>query len=134
MFALGIVDKLTPGNLTGGRFVAGTGEIATDGDGRADRRHPAEDGRARGRRARPCSSPRPPTARTRSGAVPAGLRLIKVRSLAGAMSALHALKRRPVPAVSRPAEPQYWLAAATTARTDRRAGRMAMIAVELAAA
>ena len=27
MFALGIVDKLTPGNLTGGRFVAGTGEI-----------------------------------------------------------------------------------------------------------
>lgn len=27
MFALGIVDKLTPGNLTGGRFVAGTGTI-----------------------------------------------------------------------------------------------------------
>ena len=31
MFALGIVDMLTPGNLTGGRFVAGTGEIAADG-------------------------------------------------------------------------------------------------------
>ncbi|WP_405924069.1 PDZ domain-containing protein [Streptomyces sp. NBC_00035] len=27
MFALGIVDKLTPGNLTGGKFVAGTGTI-----------------------------------------------------------------------------------------------------------
>ncbi len=27
MFALGIVDKLTPGSLTGGRFVAGTGTI-----------------------------------------------------------------------------------------------------------
>ena len=27
MFALGIVDKLTPGALTGGRFVAGTGTI-----------------------------------------------------------------------------------------------------------
>ncbi|MEF2527095.1 MULTISPECIES: YlbL family protein [Streptomyces] len=27
MFALGIVDKLTPGDLTGGRFVAGTGTI-----------------------------------------------------------------------------------------------------------
>jgi PDZ domain-containing protein len=27
MFSLGIVDKLTPGDLTGGRFVAGTGTI-----------------------------------------------------------------------------------------------------------
>ncbi|MBT2506272.1 PDZ domain-containing protein [Streptomyces sp. ISL-98] len=27
MFSLGIVDKLTPGNLTGGKFVAGTGTI-----------------------------------------------------------------------------------------------------------
>ncbi|MDQ1036267.1 PDZ domain-containing protein [Streptomyces sp. V3I8] len=27
MFALGIVDKLTPGSLTGGKFVAGTGTI-----------------------------------------------------------------------------------------------------------
>lgn len=31
MFALGIVDKLTPGNLTGGKFVAGTGTIDDDG-------------------------------------------------------------------------------------------------------
>lgn len=31
MFALGIIDKLTPGKLTGGAKVAGTGEI--DGDG-----------------------------------------------------------------------------------------------------
>lgn len=31
MFALGIVDKLTPGNLTGGKFVAGTGTITDDG-------------------------------------------------------------------------------------------------------
>ncbi|MGW7498806.1 S16 family serine protease [Streptomyces luteogriseus] len=27
MFALGIYDKLTPGSLTGGKFVAGTGTI-----------------------------------------------------------------------------------------------------------
>ena len=27
MFALGIVDKLTPGSLTGGAFIAGTGTI-----------------------------------------------------------------------------------------------------------
>ncbi len=31
MFALAIYDKLTPGSLTGGQSVAGTGEIAADG-------------------------------------------------------------------------------------------------------
>ncbi|MFH8464655.1 PDZ domain-containing protein [Streptomyces sp. NPDC017991] len=31
MFALGIVDKLTPGSLTGGKFVAGTGTITDEG-------------------------------------------------------------------------------------------------------
>ncbi|MGW0822323.1 YlbL family protein [Streptomyces sp. NPDC002845] len=31
MFALGIVDKLTPGSLTGGTFVAGTGTIDDNG-------------------------------------------------------------------------------------------------------
>jgi PDZ domain-containing protein len=31
MFALGIYDKLTPGALTGGKFVAGTGTIDDDG-------------------------------------------------------------------------------------------------------
>jgi len=31
MFALGIVDKLTPGELNGGKFVAGTGTISPDG-------------------------------------------------------------------------------------------------------
>lgn len=31
MFALGIVDKLTPGQLTGGKFIAGTGTIDDDG-------------------------------------------------------------------------------------------------------
>ncbi|MEV8531122.1 PDZ domain-containing protein [Streptomyces sp. NPDC051211] len=31
MFALGIVDKLTPENLTGGKFVAGTGTIDDEG-------------------------------------------------------------------------------------------------------
>ncbi|WP_432247975.1 YlbL family protein [Streptomyces sanyensis] len=32
MFALGIVDKLTPGDLTGGEFVAGTGTIDEAGE------------------------------------------------------------------------------------------------------
>jgi PDZ domain-containing protein len=31
MFALGIIDKLTPGDLTGGQAIAGTGEISPDG-------------------------------------------------------------------------------------------------------
>ena len=31
MFALGLIDKLTPGDLTGGNFIAGTGEIEDDG-------------------------------------------------------------------------------------------------------
>jgi PDZ domain-containing protein len=31
MFALGIVDKLQPGSLTGGQVVAGTGEIDENG-------------------------------------------------------------------------------------------------------
>lgn len=32
MFALGVVDKLTPGDLTGGKHVAGTGSISPDGE------------------------------------------------------------------------------------------------------
>jgi PDZ domain-containing protein len=32
MFALGIIDRLTPGNLTGGLHVAGTGTIAQSGE------------------------------------------------------------------------------------------------------
>jgi PDZ domain-containing protein len=31
MFSLGIYDKLTPGSLTGGKFIAGTGTITPDG-------------------------------------------------------------------------------------------------------
>jgi len=31
MFSLGLYDKLTPGSLTGGKFVAGTGEITPEG-------------------------------------------------------------------------------------------------------
>lgn len=31
MFSLGIIDKLTPGKLTGGEFIAGTGTIDDDG-------------------------------------------------------------------------------------------------------
>ena len=32
MFALGIVDELTPGDMTGGKDIAGTGTITASGD------------------------------------------------------------------------------------------------------
>ncbi len=52
MFSLGIYDTLTPGSLTGGATVAGTGTIDGRRPGRADRRHPAEDRRRPQRRRR----------------------------------------------------------------------------------
>ena len=51
MFALGIIDTLTPGELNGGENVAGTGHDRRRRHGRPDRRHPPEDvGRGRCRR------------------------------------------------------------------------------------
>jgi Lon-like protease len=90
MFSLGIVDKLTPGNLTGGRFVAGTGEISADGSVSAIGGIQQKMAGARQAGATLFLTPAancPDTA----GAVPAGMRLVKVRNLAGAVSALHAL-------------------------------------------
>ena len=91
MFALGIVDKLTPGALTGGRYVAGTGTIDDEGHvgaiggipqkmvgaadaGATDFLVPADN----------CQE----AVRT----APDGLRLVKVESLATAVDALEALR------------------------------------------
>ena len=52
MFTLGIIDKLKPEDLTGGKIIAGTGTIDDDGQRRPDRRHPAEAGRRPRRPAR----------------------------------------------------------------------------------
>jgi PDZ domain-containing protein len=90
MFALGIVDKLTPGNLTGGRFVAGTGEISADGTVSAIGGIQQKMAGARQAGATLFLTPAANCADT-AGAVPAGMRLVKVRNLAGAVSALHAL-------------------------------------------
>jgi len=90
MFALGIVDKLTPGNLTGGRFVAGTGEISADGTVSAIGGIQQKMAGARQAGATLFLTPAANCADT-SGAVPAGMRLVKVRNLASAVSALHAL-------------------------------------------
>ena len=90
MFALGIVDKLTPGNLTGGRFIAGTGR---DLRGRAVSAIGGIQQKMAGARQAGATLFLTPAANCAdtAGAVPAGMRLVKVRNLAGAVSALHAL-------------------------------------------
>jgi PDZ domain-containing protein len=97
MFALGIIDKITPANLTGGKFIAGTGEIATNGAVEPIGGIQQKMAAARAAGATIFLTPAancPDTA----GAVPAGLRLIKVSTLRGAVAALDALKAgRPVP-------------------------------------
>jgi Lon-like protease len=90
MFALGIVDKLTPGNLTGGRFIAGTGEISANGTVSPIGGIQQKMAGARAAGATIFLTPAancPDTA----GAVPAGLRLVKVSTLAGAVAALKTL-------------------------------------------
>jgi Lon-like protease len=54
MFALGLIDKITPDNLTGGRFIAGTGEIEANGTvqpigGSGPRRDAPDQGKLPGR-------------------------------------------------------------------------------------
>ncbi len=98
MFALGIVDKLTPGgNLTGGRFIAGTGEISADGTVAPIGGIQQKMAGARSAGATVFLSPAANCSDARS-AVPPGMRLVKVSTLHGALQALAALKAgRPVP-------------------------------------
>jgi len=96
MFALGIIDKITPDNLTGGRFIAGTGEIEANGtvDPIGGIQQKMAGARAAG--ATVFLSPAADCPDT-AGSVPAGLQLIKVSSLAGAIADLNDLKAgRPV--------------------------------------
>ena len=98
MFALGIVDKLGSVNLTGGRFIAGTGEIAPNG---AVQPIGGIQQKMVGARSKGATVFLTPAANCQDavGAVPAGMRLIKVSTLAGAVGALEALKAgRPTPA------------------------------------
>jgi Lon-like protease len=97
MFALAIIDKLTPDALTGGRFIAGTGEIEPTGQVEPIGGIQQKMAAARAAGATVFLTPAGNCAGT-SGAVPAGLRLVKVSTLAGAVSALQAIKSgRPVP-------------------------------------
>jgi Lon-like protease len=97
MFALGIIDMLSPANLTGGRFIAGTGEIEANGtvDPIGGIQQKLAGARAAGATIFLTPAANCPDA---AHAVPAGMRLIKVSTLSGAIGDLNALKEgRPVP-------------------------------------
>jgi Lon-like protease len=97
MFALGIIDKITPDNLADGRFIAGTGEI--EANGTVDPIGGIQQKMIGARQAGATVFLAPAANCTdTSGAVPAGLRVVKVYSLAGAIADLQALKAgKPVP-------------------------------------
>jgi PDZ domain-containing protein len=97
MFALGIIDKITRADLTGGRFIAGTGEIEANGTVEAIGGIQQKMVGARDAGATVFLTPAGNCSDT-VGAVPPGLRLIKVSTLNGAVTALNALRRgQPVP-------------------------------------
>jgi Lon-like protease len=91
MFALGIVDKLTRDNLTGGKFIAGTGEITASGQVQPIGGIQQKMVGARGAGATIFLTPAGNCSDT-AGAVPAGLRIVKVSTLAQAISDLEAIK------------------------------------------
>ncbi len=97
MFALGIIDKLTPLDLTGGKFIAGTGEITPGGQVQPIGGIQQKMVGARDAGATIFLTPAANCPDTK-GAVPAGLRLVKVSTLAQAVSYLEAIKAgQPVP-------------------------------------
>jgi len=96
MFSLGIVDVLTPGDLTGGRFIAGTGAITADGmvQNIGGIQFKMAAARAAGATVfllpvGECSTALP--------AVPSGLQLVKVATLHDAVTALNDLNAGRVP-------------------------------------
>jgi Lon-like protease len=90
MFALGIIDKLTAQNLTAGKFIAGTGEISADGTVSPIGGIQQKMAGAAQAGATVFLTPAANCPDTK-GAVPAGLRLVKVSTLAGAVADLRAL-------------------------------------------
>jgi PDZ domain-containing protein len=94
MFALGIIDKLTPGSLTGGAFVAGTGTIDNDGKvgpiGGITQKMIA----AKRAGATIFLAPAGDCSEARTSA-PDGLHLVKVNDLASAVDSLDALRADP---------------------------------------
>jgi Lon-like protease len=97
MFALGIIDKLTPMNLTGGKFIAGTGEITPSGQVEAIGGIQQKMAGARNAGATIFLAPASNCSDVK-GAIPAGLRVVKVSTLSQAVDDLEAIKSgQPVP-------------------------------------
>jgi Lon-like protease len=97
MFALGIIDKLTPMNLTGGKFIAGTGEITPSGQVQPIGGIQQKMVGARDAGATIFLAPASNCSDT-VGAVPAGLQIVKVSTLTQAIDDLEAIKAgKPVP-------------------------------------
>jgi PDZ domain-containing protein len=91
MFALGIVDKLTPGSLTGGRFIAGTGTIDDQGTVGEIGGITQKMAGARQNGATVFLSPVKNCAQAKA-TKPDGLRLVKVDTLGDAVTALDDLR------------------------------------------
>ncbi|MFD8547561.1 PDZ domain-containing protein [Streptomyces sp. NPDC059649] len=92
MFALGIVDKLTPGNITGGRFVAGTGTIDDNGKVGPIGGISMKTVGARDQGAEFFLTPKDNCA-TAAKDIPAGLRLVKVGTIGDAVKALQKISK-----------------------------------------
>jgi Lon-like protease len=98
MFALGILEKLGPEELTGGTFVAGTGQIDVSGAVGPIGGIPLKLIAAKDKGATVFLVPAANCAEATRNP-PKGLQLVKVDSLSGAVDALEALKAgRPAPA------------------------------------
>jgi Lon-like protease len=91
MFALAVVDKLTPGEITGGRFVAGTGTITQEGAVGPIGGIPFKMAAARAAGATVFMVPADNCTEAASTA-PDGLQLVRVATLADAISGLDALR------------------------------------------
>jgi PDZ domain-containing protein len=92
MFALGIVERLQPDDLTGGATIAGTGEIEPDGtvDPIGGIQQKLVGARKAGATVFLVPTENCPEA---SKAIPAGLQLLKVGSLADAVTDLRSIRR-----------------------------------------
>jgi Lon-like protease len=97
MFSLAVIDKITPDDLTGGRFIAGTGTIDPDGAVGPIAGIPLKMIAARDHGATDFLVPAGDCKEAKN-ATPDGLTLIKVSTLSDAVNALNDLKaHRPVP-------------------------------------
>ncbi|MEV6011565.1 PDZ domain-containing protein [Streptomyces sp. NPDC051976] len=91
MFALGIIDKLTPGDLTGGKFVAGTGTIDDTGNVGPIGGISLKTIGARDKGAKYFLTPAD-NCEEAAKDIPSGLTLVKVKTLDDAMAALKDIK------------------------------------------